>query len=232
MKVKTTNAGSIISKAIIHPTHPGRNLRSKKATPTTACAAKNNFNQKLEKLTGLLNCNFYTDCYFVTLTFADLPKDAATAEKHKKAFLRKLRKQYTDKQNVLLWIAVFENHSSRPHYHIILNYADADEIQRLWPHGLSQVKKCVPGDRLPIANYLLKQRKEMLADTAPATHQGTYQSYTRSRNLAEPLIEVTDEYYYAKADTGYRLIDSYDYISDVTGLRKAGCRMERIHPSK
>ena len=230
MKVKIIRAGNIISKSIIHPTHSGRSPRSKKKNPTIDCAKRNNYNQKLEKLTGLLNCNFYDTCYFVTLTFAKPPKDVNEAERCKKAFVRKLRSKLCEEGKELRWIAIYESHDSRPHYHFILNYGDEIKIGKLWSHGMVQIKKCASGDRLPIAQYLLKQEKEMLT-TAAAKKTGTYQSYTRSRNLDKPSIEITEDCYYPEPDEGFTIIDSYDYISDVTGLRKAGCRMERIHPA-
>ncbi|MEG0874622.1 MAG: hypothetical protein RSH79_04880 [Clostridiales bacterium] len=190
-----------------------------------------NFNEKMARryFTQLINANFLTGGYHITLTYDNkhLPKTLEDAEHQAKNYLRRL--SYLKKKkglSPLRYIIVHEYHPRRVHHHIIIDSdLDRDTVENLWcknkqPIGYVNADRLQPdiGGLGALTNYLLKDPKGK-------------KRWSCSQNLKKPMQRTNDHKYsrrqidkiaktqpdaefWEKKYPGHKLIQDYGYIAE------------------
>ena len=153
---------------------------------TTEEQAKRNLEIARKKLTRLINCNFSSNDYFVTLTF-DSQKNIEEARNAVTNFFRRF-KRWREKNNFseLKYICVLEV-ESRPHFHVVMNGLGRSTIKEaieiissVWKNGLVFIKKLFKAQEdTRLATYITKENIEKNA-----------RRWTQSRNLEKPKVKI------------------------------------------
>lgn len=197
----------------------------------------------------VFNNNFKTGDYYITLTYSPefLSTNDKEAQKALNAYIRKLRVLYRRYGHELRYLYVTEKGTKkgRVHHHIIVNNVgiSRDDIENLWKLGRANTKSLQPdfdGSFNCLAEYLMKS-----AENAEKHSR----KWNCSRNICKPekytndnsisgkqfrsLIEArrNDELRAAveRLYKGYRFIDSYVSVSEVTGLPYVKLRLMKMH---
>lgn len=151
---------------------------------------------------------------FVTLTYNNesLPIDGGLEVAHVQKFLKRLRKQYSDRRIRYFHCGEYGSKLKRPHYHILLfgidfndgiKYANSGkgslttsaELQRLWPHGFVSVGQLTPESCAYVARYVTKkvygeEADEHYVDKATGSiRRGEYISMSRRPGIGAGWIE-------------------------------------------
>lgn len=136
--------------------------------------------------------NFRGSCSFVTLTYAEHVTDIVEADKHFKAFIRKVRKHYGKK---FKYLAVREfTKIGRIHFHLLIDFEVPDdkteeEIKALecywhksfWRHGWVDIKRLNHVDN--VGAYLVKYMTKEISIEAFKGHK----VYLCSKGLERPI---------------------------------------------
>lgn len=188
---KTITAGCIVKTILYTAPEPrdGAQARAEKSRMTTAAQKAMNDKTARGRLEMLLAANFVGHDLFVTLTYrdADLPEKRAGALKNVRQFLKDLRKHRRARGQDLKYIYTTEEKhgEARLHHHLVINATERDieTIRSLWPYGdIIDIEYVRDRDYETLALYLTKESVEGRPVGA--------QMWTRSRNLAEPLVET------------------------------------------
>lgn len=138
------------------------------------------------KLRGLINANFVPGDLHLVLTYRDSVKSEDTRVFLGK-FMRRLRSLYSKNKKTLRYICVTEYERKRPHHHIIVNFHELREIQKLWEHGMVRATP-LQEDRNygRLASYLIKETsKTFRSDEAVFEKR-----WNASKNLIKPTVET------------------------------------------
>lgn len=165
--------------------------RNEKVNETTEAQEKINYRQKELKLMRLLNCNFKTGDFHITLSY-DINKRPLTIEdlkNDKKKFLRKLRNEYKKNNKELKYICIAEvGKKGALHFHIVVNQIDTNVIQQCWDKGFVKISLLYEeGQFKSLAAYLLKYTKTNKEDAKKLNGQ----AWNSSKNLKKPIIKIT-----------------------------------------
>lgn len=129
---------------------------------------------------------------FVTLTFAENKKDLSEAGVFLRNFFKRFNYERTgEKINHLRYVAIPEfQKRGAVHYHILffnLNFIDAKELAKLWPHGFVKINKVDTVSN--IGKYMTKYLTKDALDKRLLKRK----RYYASRNLYRPSI-ILNEY--------------------------------------
>ncbi len=176
----------------------GRSKRANAEELSEAQALAKERHNALE-ITILLNANFDSSDYYITLTYreGERPETVKDAIKDRSNFISRLRGVYKKLGAPLKYIIVTEaGKRGALHHHIVLNNAGLplSLIEYIWNKGRINTKPLDPdGEYSKLAAYMLKYRKYW------KMAGGTGRMWTHSRNLYRPptkrKIVRADRYY-------------------------------------
>ncbi len=172
----------------------------------------------------LITMNFDNKSKFITLTFRDTEKfditDVKACNKAFKAFIRKLKTEYSNLQ----YLAVIEfqdkNGRGAVHYHMLSNlpFIEKERLSDIWGNGFVQINSISKVDN--VGAYVVKYMQKDIDDTRL---QGL-KAYNATRGLKKPIVYTS---WKAGDKRGYQeqksLLDretpsySAKYESDITG---------------
>lgn len=120
--------------------------------------------------------SLYDDNMFITLTYnnENLPADGSLNHRHFQLFMKRLRKQYPEKNIRFFMCGEYGDSSCRPHYHSCvfnldmpdkLHYSNAnnnplyisEKLQALWPYGFSTIGEVNFETAAYVASYVTKK---------------------------------------------------------------------------
>lgn len=178
---KTVTSGKMVEVEIYPVFENKKDMpRTKKRKSRKAQHDLNDKNAR-KKLIRLLNTNFDTDGYWVTLNFAKAPEDLNEVDRIMKNYIKRLnyRRKKLGIPN-MKYIYVSEiGKNGRAHVHMVTdNLLDRDTIEDTWKHGKrNNIRRLDPDDfgLTGIATYLSKDPKGR-------------KRWKASRNLKQPKI--------------------------------------------
>lgn len=178
---KTVTSGKMVEVEIYPVFENKKDMpRTKKRKSRKAQHDLNDKNAR-KKLIRLLNTNFDTDGYWVTLNFAKAPEDLNEVDRIMKNYIKRLnyRRKKLGIPN-MKYIYVSEiGKNGRAHVHMVTdNLLDRDTIEDTWKHGKrNHIRRLDPDDfgLTGIATYLSKDPKGR-------------KRWKASRNLKQPKI--------------------------------------------
>lgn len=200
----------------------GKRVRAKKENITPEAVAKNNLRLAIRKLRLLIDNNFYSGDYYLTLTFKEYPSIDEAKDAVRK-FIRKLRALYKKEELELKYIYVLEG-KHRIHFHMLINKGievSPDLLRQLWSHGYTKIElyRGQAEDAIALANYFLKEKKAN--DQAELLMK---QRWVSSRNLEKPkevkkILKASEwrekihvpKGYYLDTDSVYEGTNNYGY---------------------
>lgn len=198
-------AGSTIEVENTYPTKFGDTFTRKKRSKNTP-EAMQAYNEELaiRKLTRLVNTNFIPEDWFVTFHYENhnRPKDYEKAAAQFGAFLRKVRKLYTE------WGIEFKyikrtafGERGGIHHHVILPQGEKfKKITELWKEHIKSTREARPpdcrslydtGEYSSLAAYMVRQPMCQAND-------GYVKKWVGSRNLKKPIEEPPRDIYEIK----------------------------------
>lgn len=141
--------------------------RKKKWRKSSATQQRLNERNATRALTRLINCNFGTGDYMVTLEYQDWnrPDNIEQVKADMRNYIRRLQYHYRKQGMVMKYIMVFEEGEFRGNLHVHLfltGGVSRDKIEDLWGRGCANCKRLQPEhyeglDK--IAGYVSKQPK-------------------------------------------------------------------------
>lgn len=165
---------------------PGKE-REKKKKPTPEQMEKVNLDNREKLCRRKLRKHFRKNDLFVTLTYAaeERPPDMATAKRHFRSFVNRVRAEYGKRGFAMKWIRNIEVGTKNAwHVHVVVNrIPDADLIiSGAWPYGTVDMELCHKrGEFRELAAYITK---------TPKTEKRLREaSYSASRNIPLPEPE-------------------------------------------
>lgn len=122
----------------------------------------------------LHEASLYKENCFVTLTYANPPKDNSLNKRDMQLFLKRLRKAYPDAAIRYFQCGEYGERNGRPHHHLLLfnfNFPDrllfrringndlylSKSLSQLWPHGLHSIGEITFDSACYTARYILKK---------------------------------------------------------------------------
>ena len=191
--------------------------RKCKSKPTSEIQAKLNEKNKIHAITDLVNANFTTDDYFLTLTYseAEYVDDAEAAKRDIKNFFRRinalLRKRGLDSAKYI-YVTERGERYGRLHHHVMISCdLTLDEIKLLWGKG------SVQSEALEFNEYGLQGLARYVIKTSVYDPRGgkqrmSYRAWSGSKNLSKPIKKQNDYRLRAK-DVAYmdKHPDDLDY---------------------
>lgn len=214
-----TKAGRSLLTEIRAVTHSGRGeQRQPRSKPTPQAMAAYNEKMAKRKLRLLLNENFSSEDYHLTLTYAGQAPDRTEAKARLRSFLGKAARRAKAAGKELLYIAVTEWQGHRIHHHLVLSGLSSREASSLWSWGRPHCTYLdASGDYGDLASYLIKETKESL-------RQGLIgRRWSASRNLRQPKVTETPLKRGRRLEEAprpikhYRLVDWETYANPVNG---------------
>lgn len=187
-RTKTIKSGSILECEV----YPVWNTYSeaRKAKDNISREAQKNLNHKnrVKKAIRLINTNFSDLDIWATFTYSDdkLPSSYDDALAEFQRFIRRL-KRHAKKHNYddLKYIYTIEkSKKGRYHHHIVINFKDRDELEKLWCGGARKQTRRLQSDEFGyegLARYIAKEQKE-----------NNRQAFICSKNLKKPKVSVSD----------------------------------------
>lgn len=195
-RTKTIRSGDIV-ECEIYPIWKRSYARSAKKHITRAAQQRQNEKNSLKNLVRLINTNFTAQDIWITLTYSDdnLPKDDEQAYRDTVNYIRRLRRSAA-RANAppLKYIIVTEVHDEsgevvRVHHHMVTNFSDRDEAERLWHGGgRTQSRRLQPDENglTGLALYIGKQK------APPGRNRRVRRRWRGSKNLTKPKVTVSD----------------------------------------
>lgn len=196
---KIIRAGMTVDIQFTYPTRFGDELtrkNHKSGTGTSAAMETYNYELATAKLTRLINNNFGTDDWFVTLHYEkdNRPEDIEKAKRQLSEFLRRLKKTYDCREIELKWVktTAFGERGALHHHIVIPKGVTTVEISRTWKATIKASHKArhpdcralySTGDYSGLAAYFCQQ-----ADKS-GVKEKNMRRYTCSRNLKKPIAE-------------------------------------------
>lgn len=178
---KTVTSGKMVEVEIYPVFRNKKDVPREKKKKTRKAQCDLNDKNARKKLIRLMNANFDANGYWVTLNFAENPKDLDEVDKVMKNYIKRLnyRRKKLELPN-MKYIYVSEiGKNGRAHVHMVTdNLLDRDSIEDAWRHGKrNHVRRLDPDDfgLTGIATYLSKDPKGK-------------KRWKASRNLAQPKV--------------------------------------------
>lgn len=186
-KKVTTKVGRTMSVEVRAVTRSGRNLQREK-NQNISPKAMADYNEKLakKKLRLLLNTNFTSREFHLTVTYHGAPPTVEEGKTTLRNFLRRAGRLAVKKGIPLKYIAVTEWKGKRIHHHIVLSGLTPREAADLWTAGFSKFTYLDrSGDYKILAQYLIKETKRSLREGLISRR------WSGSRNLIQPTVQET-----------------------------------------
>lgn len=182
--------------------------RVKKQQPTPEAVKKNNEKAAEARLRMLIDINFKSNDYYLTLTYKEQPT-WEQAKKDMQNFIKKLQRAYRKQGKELKYIYVAEG-KTRIHFHMIIN-ADiemyAEDFGKLWKHGMHKMMlfNGQAEDACRLAHYFVKEKR---AACYEEKQEVFHRRWSSSKNLEKPAVKTetlkTSEWRdYIQAPNGY-----------------------------
>lgn len=186
-KKTVVQAGRTMLVQVKAVTASGRNPgRAKKQNPTPQAVARYNEKMAERSLRLLLNTNFTSNDFHLTLTYKGEAPTQEGAKRELENFLKRARRFCKKKGSELRYVYVTEWTHTRIHHHIVMGGLTAKEAQQLWHLGhchFTFLDGC--GDYKGLADYLIKETKQSL-------RAGLLRKrWVPSRNLKKPKVKET-----------------------------------------
>lgn len=166
----------------------GKRTRERNFQKTPDDVARVNARRAERNLMELILTNFQREDIYLTLTYAEEPKDYQDAKNKIQHFLRSLRRAYRKKGKELRYIYTTEYRGKRIHHHILLNAGmDREEIQNLWKHSRINYYAYLhydggEEDAKRLAAYFIKETEKTVREGKQKVR------YVASRNLKKPEL--------------------------------------------
>ena len=156
--------------------------RAPKSNPTSEAVRKVNLRNAVRNLTAILNHNFSSCDYSITLTYDAAPR-RMEAKKNLQNFMRKM-KYYCQKNELQWkWIAVTEYENHRIHHHVVCSGIDPKVIADKWSYGFVKFSAMEEsGNYSKLAEYLIKETEK----TFRRDDSVNKKRYTGSKNIVIP----------------------------------------------
>ena len=160
--------------------------RKKKKEPTAASVENVNRRNAERNLIVKLHANFHEGDLHVVLTYAKEPTQEE-AKKELKNFIRRLRRRFKKNGEELKWISATEFKNKRIHHHLIMNYMDPGEVDKMWKAGHTRPTFFDnSGDYRRLASYLIKETDKTFREPGAFSKQ----RFSCSQNLITPDAKV------------------------------------------
>jgi len=157
---------------------------------TSEKVQKNNDRMTCKKLGRILNANFDSDSWHLTLTYADAP-DPEEAQAEFKRFISRLRRLMKKSGLELKWVMAMEYKNTRLHHHFVTN-APIGLAQKAWTSGKIISRQLFEDPNYyRLGEYLIKETTKTFRNENSCFKT----RYSHSRNLVipKPQIEYVDE---------------------------------------
>lgn len=162
-------------------TEKGRK-RAPKSNPTSEAVRKVNLRNAVRNLTAILNHNFSSCDYSLTLTYDTVPTKAE-AKKNLQNFMRKMKYYCQKNEMQWKWIAVTEYENHRIHHHVVCSGIDPKVIADKWTYGFVKFSAMdESGNYSRLAEYLIKETEK----TFRRDDSVNKKRYTGSKNIVIP----------------------------------------------
>lgn len=185
----------------IEKSMPGRygapgEKRGKKKKPTPEDVRKQNERRRWRKVQRLILMNFREGDWHLILKYrpGERPETYKEAKDHRKKFLDRMREAYRKAGIPFKWIAVTERGKRGQvlHHHLVIEDIRRDGtdtvklVKKLWTYGGEFFSSLYEdGEYEKLAEYIVK---------AETKDEGGWCTYSRSRNLKEPVKTVERVY--------------------------------------
>ena len=204
-------------------TEKGKKVRQKKEKVTPEAVRRNNLRIARSKLRMLIDNNFVSGDWYLTLTFKNQTSLQEAKEVIKK-FNRKLRDLYRKENHELKYIYIVEG-KKRIHFHILISQGidiTPELMKALWPYGYTKIEmyRGEAEDAIALAKYFLKEKEQAITNEK----SGIKQRWVASLNLDKPeeykkVLKATEwkkgiyvpEGYYLDKDSVYEGINNAGY---------------------
>lgn len=186
----------------IEKSMPGRygapgEKRGKKKKPTPEDVRKQNERRRWRKVQRLILMNFREGDWHLILKYrpGERPETYKEAKDHRKKFLDRMREAYRKAGIPFKWIAVTERGKRGQvlHHHLVIEDIRRDGtdtvklVKKLWTYGGEFFSSLYEdGEYEKLAEYIVK---------AETKDEGGWGTYSRSRNLKEPVKTVERVYH-------------------------------------
>lgn len=142
---------------------PGQGNKYNRITvPCGKCAAcyqnkQNNWVTRLE-----LQLKYSSNCYFVTLTYEEMPEDLSISKRELQLFFKRLRKNYKLEKLKYFAVGEYGENFQRPHYHLLLfnfikdQFKAHDAIFETWNNGFIHMGTITTASIKYATKYCLK----------------------------------------------------------------------------
>ena len=192
--VKVTEAGLMIDAEFFPVWSNQKALRKARAAATPEAQRRLNARNTKKYITQLVHQNFDESDLCVTMTFDPVHYSGSPPTGEVKKALAKYfkvvrRERKREGLGPLKYLYVIEGGDfskrdrKRVHIHLIMNWMDRDEAERLWAYGRANTRKLQPrpGEGLSgLCAYMAK--------TLPDANPQRLRRWGRSRNLEEPVV--------------------------------------------
>lgn len=187
----------VIGKSMIEVTdyHTSRTYRRngkrvKKQQPTSEAVKKNNEKAAEARLRMLIDINFKSNDYYLTLTYKEQPT-WEQAKKDMQNFIKRLQRAYKKCGKELKYIYVAEG-KTRIHFHMIINSEIelyAEDFAKLWKHGMHKLMlfNGQAEDACRLAHYFVKEKR---AACYEEKQEVFHRRWSSSKNLEKPSVKV------------------------------------------
>lgn len=160
--------------------------RAPKSNPTPEAVRKVNLRNAVKNLTAILNNNFESGDYHLTLTYAGTEPTKEEAKRNLQNF-QKAMKRFCKKNNLeWKWVAVTEYENHRIHHHVVCSGVDPEVIEEKWNKGYVNFKMLeADGNYYKLAEYLIKETEK----TFRLPDSVNKKRYSTSGNIVRPEIK-------------------------------------------
>lgn len=196
---KIVKAGKTVDVQFTYPTQFGEGLtraHHKAGTGTPADMEAYNYELAVIKLTQIINANFGTDDWFVTLHYErdKRPPDLETARKQLSKYINRLKKEYELAEAEFKWVktTAYGSRGGIHHHVVIPKGLSMQLIQSVWKETIKASHKARPadcralydtGEYSSLAAYFCQQ-----ADKSGVKEKHC-RRFTCSRNIVRPKAE-------------------------------------------
>lgn len=190
---RVVKAGAVVEIKKYYAARVGSFERSGRMGTTSDAAREVHRRDAVERLRWLLNANFRSGDYHLTLTYSSecSPPNPDVAKAELARWLRAARKIYSAAGVEFKYINVTEFEAKRIHHHVICSRADAEALAKAWQgvpgHGRVRITLLYGSDFSKLAEYLIKETERTFRK--PAGETASRKRWNASRNLIKPDIE-------------------------------------------
>lgn len=166
----------------------GKKTRIKNFNKTPEAVAKVNARRAVRHLEEILLTNFRQGDQYITLTYAEEPKDYDEAIRHLTNYIKRLRRRYQRVGQELRYIYTTEYKGKRIHHHILVNKVlEQQELRDTWRHSKLSAYDIIEyqggeRDAKKLAAYFTKESNITVREGKQKVR------YVASRNLKKPEV--------------------------------------------